>query len=113
MGFPWARFAEISKQLAPTVFTLAGLPFLGQAAGVAIGEAQQIAGASNADKKAHVMAALDAGLAGTNSVLVAHGKPPVKTDDVMVLAATAIDTTVQAVKLVHDSHPDAGVAGTP
>ncbi len=105
MGFSWARFADIAKQLAPTICALAGVPMLGQAIGIGIGEAQQIAGATNEQKKAHVMNLAAASLAGTNAVLAAQGKPALPTDDILAAASGAIDTTVQIVKVAHDAHP--------
>ena len=106
MGFSWARFADIAKQLAPVVCALAGVPMLGQAIGVGIGEAQQIAGATNEQKKAHVMALTDAAVASANAILVQHGHPALDQNVIMDAASKAIDTTVDVVKTVQAAHPD-------
>ncbi len=58
MGFPWHAFAEIVKRIGPSILVAVN-PALEPVASVvthAITEAEQIPGASGADKAAHVQA---------------------------------------------------------
>lgn len=67
----------------------------------AIQEAQQIKGASGADKKAHVIAVVGDGIAAVNG---AKGTEVISPAVVTAVVAPAIDTTIGVINLVQQAH---------
>lgn len=95
------KFKSLVRLLGPVVLSAVPggekiAPHLDTVLG-AIEEAEQIKGASGAEKKAHVLAIVSAGVAEAN----ATGKVKLDVADVQVIAAHAIDAVIGSVKAVH------------
>lgn len=100
----WATFLRITKSLAPIVLSLTPLGPIAGAVSAAIGEAEQIEGASGAEKLQHVT---------TIAVQAAHaanaqaGKVVVDPIAVQQEAGAVITATVGAINLAKGVHKDA------
>lgn len=95
------KWIDLVKLLAPIV--ISAIPNkhvqqLGPVIVAGIGEAQQIPGASGAEKKAHVIAMTNLGAAGINA---AAGKEVVNPAETAAAASQVIDTIVGVTNLVH------------
>lgn len=101
MKFNLGKFLNVVAQIGPVI--LAATPggekiptdLIPKIVG-AIGEAQQIKGASGADKKAHVMSVLRTGVEVAN----ATGRVKLDADEIQAVASTGIDNVVATVKIV-------------
>lgn len=80
-------------KIAPLIPTITG----------AIEEAEAIKGASGAEKKAHVLAIVQAGVATAN----ATGHVTLNPAEVGAIASNGIDAVIGAVKAVEQAHGDA------
>jgi len=98
-----ATWLELVKKFAPTIIELAvpGGAVLGPVIEQGIIEAEGLTGANGAAKKAHVLA-----LVALSVIAVNAAKGAVVLDPVAVnaAAASAIDTTISVVNLVHAAH---------
>jgi hypothetical protein len=111
VGFSWSKFADVLKVVGPVILsTIPGVPPMIVPAVInAITAAQMMPGATGPAKKAAVLAEVVDGLEIANGILIAKGKSPV--GDPAVISASvgagidAVITTVQAVKLAHDTAP--------
>ncbi len=100
MHFNLSRFVEIVDRVGPAV--LAVMPGGDKIAPIVpkivhgIKEAQAMKGASGAEKKAHVLAAIADGAAVAN----ATGKVKISGDELQAIAGKGIDTVIEAVHVV-------------
>jgi hypothetical protein len=105
MKFHLDKFISIVRLLGPVV--LAAVPGGQKIAPLiptitgAIEDAEAIQGATGAEKKAHVLAIVEAGVATAN----ATGKVTLDPAEVAAIADTGIDTVVQTIKVVEKAHP--------
>lgn len=106
MKFNFHKFLEVVRKVGPVV--LAAVPGgdklpsdLVETVVDAIGEAEQIKGATGADKKAHVMAVVAAGVKTAN----ATGKVKLDADEVAAVASAGVDAVVGTVKVVEGAKP--------
>ena len=70
----------------------------------AMEDAEAIPGATGAEKKAHVLSIVAAGVATANS----SGKIKLDPVEIEAIASSGIDTTIRAVKAVQAAHPAPG-----
>jgi hypothetical protein len=97
----WATFLKIARTVGPVALQFTPLAPIAGAVSSAIGEAQQIEGASGAEKLAHVTAiAVNAAHAANEQA----GRQVIDPADVAATAQSAISATVGAIKIVHDAH---------
>jgi len=75
-----------------------------------ISEAEDLKGASGAEKKAHVLSMVADAVTGIN---VAKGRTVVSPDDLATVAGSGIDTVIGTINLVHAAHVQAGVLVPP
>jgi len=108
MKFDFHKFLAVVNQIGPVV--LAAVPG-GEKIGplipkvvAAIGEAEQIKGASGADKKRHVMNVFNTAVGIANST----GKVKIDAAGAAAAASTGIDTVIQTVNVIKDAKPDEG-----
>ena len=95
------RWLSIVAKLAPTIAAIAGIPALGPIISVGIAEAEAIAGASGAEKNAHVVALATAAAAGVNAV-----KPGSLDEAAVMQAAQSVTSTiVDVAKAIDAAHP--------
>lgn len=101
-GF-WKKFADVAKAVAPValVFVPGVPPQLGPLLGHAIAEAEQIAGASGADKKAHVLGIVTDAL----QTAAAAGKPIGDPNVIVPAVSAATDAVVASVNAIKAAHP--------
>jgi hypothetical protein len=98
----WSTFLKIAAKVGPIALQFTPLAPIAGAVTVAIGEAEQIEGASSADKLAHVTAvAVDA----ANAANIQAGRIVLDPVAVQQEAASAISTTVGAINLIHAAQP--------
>jgi hypothetical protein len=102
MKFDFSKFLAVVRQVGPVI--LAATPGAQKIPTDlipnivdAIGEAQQIKGASGADKKAHALEALGKAVAVAN----ATGKVALDADALKTVASTGIDNVISTVKILH------------
>lgn len=97
------KWLSLAANLAPLVLMgIPGMPIVLVPLIVhGIQEAQQIAGASGAAKKAHVLASVTDGIAAVNGV---KGKQVVDPAIVTTVVSPAIDTTIGVIKAVQAAH---------
>lgn len=96
----WGTFLKIARTVGPVVLQFTPLAPIAGAVSAAIGEAQQIEGASGQEKLAHVTAiAIQAAHAANEQA----GHMMIDPSVVAATAATAISTAVGAIKIVHDA----------
>lgn len=96
----WGTFLKIARAVGPIALKFTPLAPIAEVVGNAIGEAQQIEGASGAEKLAHVTAiAVNAAHAANEQA----GHQVIDPDVVAATAAEAISTAVGAIKIVHDA----------
>jgi len=111
MKFNLHKFVSLVNVLAPVV--LASVPHGDKIAPLiptitsAINEAEQIKGASGAEKKAHVLSIVQAGVATANAAGHAH-LDPVEVNEV---ASHGIDAVIGTVHLVHGPLPSSAPQG--
>jgi hypothetical protein len=101
------NWIQLLLGLAPTILAAAKVPAaLIPTVTHAIGEAQQLPGASGAEKKAHVLSIVQDGVETFNA---AKGKTVI--DPALAVAATSggIDTTIATINLVKGKHEPATV----
>ena len=93
---------SIVKMVVPFVLTAAGVPpiIIPLVTG-GIAEAQGIKGATGAQKKAHVLNLVSAGVTGMNA---AAGKVIVDPTLAVTTTSSGIDTAVGVVNIVHQAH---------
>lgn len=109
MKFHLHAFLDLVGKLAPVV--LSAVPGGDKIAPLipvithAVTEAEQIKGASGADKKAHVLNVVDAAVTTLN----ATGKVKLDPAEVQAISANGIDAVIGAVHVVADAHTKAGV----
>jgi hypothetical protein len=103
MKFDFHKFLAVLRQVGPIV--LASVPGgdkiptdLIPTIVDAVGEAEQIKGASGEEKKAHVMAIVAAGVKTAN----ATGKVHLDADEVAAVASHGVDAVVGTVKVVQN-----------
>ena len=99
MGFDWGRFLDVLKVVGPIALSAVN-PVLGPVASVivhAIGEAQQIDGATGPEKKAHVMNIADAAVVAYNG---AAGKVVLDPAAVHEAADEGVDTVYAAIHVL-------------
>lgn len=97
----WSTFLKIARTIGPVALQFTPLAPIAGAVSAAIGEAEQIEGASGAEKLAHVTAiALDAADAANQKA----GHQVIDPAVVSSTAQSAISATVGAIKIVHDAH---------
>ncbi len=97
----WATFLKIAHTVGPVVLAFTPLAPIAGTVSAAIGEAEQMEGASGAEKLAHVTAiAITAAQAANDQA----GHQVIDPAVVAATAQAAIATTVGAIKLVHDAH---------
>jgi hypothetical protein len=103
--FNFKKFLRIVEAFAPVV--LSNVPKGEKIAPLipviihGIQEAEQIPGASGAEKKAHVLEVVSAGVTAVN----ATGKVKLDPVEVADIASKGVDLTVQIVNDVHAAHP--------
>lgn len=100
------KWLDLVKLIAPAIVaaTVPGGPVIGGLIVHGIDEAEQIAGASGAEKKAHVLEIVRSGLEGANAGLAAAGRPTLPATAILDAANKGIDTTIATVNLVHQKH---------
>lgn len=105
MKFDFHKFLAVVRQIGPVV--LAAVPGgdkipadLIPTIVDAVGEAEQIKGATGAEKKAHVMAVVAAGVKTAN----ATGKVTLDAAEVEAIASHGVDAVVGATKVVQDQN---------
>lgn len=102
----WGTFLKIARTVGPVVLQFTPLAPIAGAVTIAIGEAQQIEGASGSEKLAHVTAiAMQAAQAANDQA----GHQVIDPAVVAATAQSAISTTVGAIKIVHDAHQQSPV----
>lgn len=100
----WATFLKIARTIGPVALQFTPLAPIAGAVTVAIGEAEQIEGASGADKLAHVT---NIAIEAANAANAQAGHVVIDPLAVQQEAAKAISTAVGAIKIVHDAHAPA------
>lgn len=96
----WDTFLKIARTVGPVALQFTPLAPIAGAVAAAIGEAQQIEGASGQEKLAHVTAiAMQAAQAANDQA----GHIVIDPSLVSATAASAISTAVSAIKIVHDA----------
>lgn len=102
------RWLQLVKLLAPTIVAVA-VPGVGPALAAAIAdgiaEAEQIPGASGADKKAHVLNLVRAGAGAVNAASEPDALQQAQVDGLVSAVGSGIDTAVAVVNLIHQQHP--------
>lgn len=93
-----SAFLKAARLLAPIALSLTPLAPIAGAVSTAIGEAEQIAGASGAEKLAHVT---NIAIEAANAANVKAGHVVVDPVVVQQTAAAAITATVGAINLLH------------
>lgn len=106
MKFNLKKFLEVVRTVGPVI--LAAVPGgekiptdLVTTIVDAVGEAEQIKGSTGAEKKAHVMAVVAAGVKTAN----ATGKVKLDADEVAAVASAGVDAVVGTVKVVEGAKP--------
>lgn len=97
------QWLEILETVGPTVLALTPLAPIAPAVVAAIGEAQQIAGATGADKLAHVQNIVNETVAAVNAQAGHTELDPQLVSDA---SAKAIGTVVSVVKTIHAAHAE-------
>lgn len=106
MKFNLHKFLSIVEVVGPVV--LASVPHGEKIAPMiptitnAIGEAEQIKGASGAEKKAHVLSIVQAGVATAN----ATGKVTLDPAEVATIASHGVDAVIGTVHAIEHATPD-------
>lgn len=97
----WATFLKIARTVGPVALQFTPLAPIAGTVAAAIGEAEQIEGASGSEKLAHVTAiAISAAQAANEQA----GHQVIDPAMVAATAQSAISTAVGAIKIVHDAH---------
>jgi hypothetical protein len=103
----WATFLKIARTVGPVALQFTPLAAIAGPVSIAIGEAQQIEGASGQEKLAHVTAIA---LTAANVTNERAGHQVIDPAVVSATAASAISAAVGAIKIVHDAHQAAPAA---
>ncbi len=104
MKFDFHKFLAIVATVGPGVLLLTGGGAIAPLVPViihAIGEAEAIKGATAAQKKAHVLAIVEASVATAN----ATGKVQLDLPEVLAVSSTGIDTVIGTVNIVAKAKP--------
>ncbi len=97
----WSTFFRIAGTVGVQALKLTPLAPIADPVAIAIAEAQQIEGASGAEKLAHVTnIAIDA----ANAANAQAGHQVIDPAQIAATAQHAISTTYDAIKLIHDAH---------
>jgi len=105
MKFDFRKFLAVVGAVGPMVLTM--VPGAGVIAPLipviihAIGEAEAIKGATASEKKQHVLAVVEAGVASAN----ATGKVKLDLAEVLEVSSTGIDTVIGTVNIIAKAKP--------
>lgn len=99
------KWQDVFNMLAPSVLGVvsAAKPEFTPFASIILAgakEAQALPGATGQEKKDHVLALVGLGASAAN----ATGKTHIDVRELLATASAAIDTTIKAVNVVHNSH---------
>lgn len=100
----WATFLKIARTIGPVALQFTPLAPIAGTVSAAIGEAQQIEGASGAEKLAHVT---NIAIQAADAANTQAGHQVIDPAVVAATAQTAISTAYGAIKIVHDAHQNA------
>lgn len=113
MKFDFNKFLAVLNAVGPVI--LSAIPG-GEKIGTmiptivkGIGEAEQIQGASGADKKAHVLALVQDGVTAAN----ASGHVTLDPAEVNAIASSGVDAVIGTIHVVHNVAPPAVPVATP
>lgn len=101
------KWLELLKTIGPLVIasTVPGGQLLAPIVVGAIHSAEQLKGASGAEKKAHALELVEAGAAAANAVA---GKVVVDPNAAVAAAASGIDTVVKTINAAHSGSQEQG-----